>query len=84
MVSDKGKWSKYVHSCISSTHRVKATQPVQKIKDVTYGVNGTPFWAGNHTVDPERYGQPLRNEAERSHITLNYFCLIRLLLVFRF
>ena len=36
---------------------------------VLNGVNGTPFWAGNHAEDPERYGQPLRNETERSQIT---------------
>ena len=53
MASDREKWSNYVRSCISGT----------------YGVNGTPFWAGNHALDPKRYGQPLRNETERSHIT---------------
>ena len=71
MASDRGKWSNYVHICISGTYG-------------TYGVEATPFWAGIHAVDPGQCGQPLRNQTERSHITSNYFCLIRLLLVFRF
>ena len=68
MASDRGKRSNYVHICISGT----------------YGVEATPFWAGIHAVDPKQYEQALRNQRERSHITSNYFCLIRLLLVLRF
>ena len=55
MASNRKKWSNYVHSCISGT----------------YGVNRTPFWAGTHAVDAVQYEQPLRNETERSQITLN-------------
>ena len=53
MASDREKWSNYVHSCISGT----------------YGVKGASVCAGKHSVHPEKYGQPLRNETERSYIT---------------
>ena len=51
----------------------------------SYGVNAaTPLWAGTEALIPGgQCGQPLRNETERSHITLKFY-LIGSLLVFRY
>ena len=56
MASDREKWSNYVNSCISGTHGVDFA---------------TPFWTGTMALIPGQCQQLLRNETERSHITLN-------------
>ena len=63
ILSSFEKWSNYVHSGISGTHGVKVT----------------PFWAGTKPLIPGQFGQPLRNETERSRITYSRLSITRTL-----